>query len=108
MINVLLLLMLLLLLFFAIRAKVSSQKTRRPTSSIPDEIKLSPFSKALAEIVAIAGGIYISLSLLISFLNLSIPEQILIADSIRLDPVAMLAIIIAIIQPLVVKVLNFK
>lgn len=63
------------------------------------EVKASPLSIAVQEIVATAGGIYLSLVMVVSFLKLDIPEKMSILD-ISLDPLAFLAVLLAIIQPL--------
>lgn len=63
------------------------------------EVKSSPLSIAVQEIVATAGGIYLSLVMVVSFLKLDIPEKISMLD-VSLDPLAFLAVLLAIIQPL--------
>jgi len=65
----------------------------------------SPASLALGEIVAVAGGIYLSLVLAASFLKMELPEKIMIA-SLALDPLALIAIIIALLQPIVLGLVN--
>lgn len=61
--------------------------------------KVSPLSLAIQDLVAIAGSIYLSLVMLVSFLKLTIPNTMTIFD-ISIDPLAFLAIGLAIIQPL--------
>lgn len=61
--------------------------------------KVSPLSLAIQDLVAIAGSIYLSLVMLVSFLKLTIPNTMIIFD-ISIDPLAFLAIGLAIIQPL--------
>ena len=63
------------------------------------EVKASPLSIAVQEIVATAVGIYLSLVMVVAFLILDIPEKMSILD-ISLDPLAFLAVLLAIIQPL--------
>lgn len=87
-------LILLLLLTLAIRAKVGLYRSSQV------EPVASPVSRALAELVAIAGGIYLSLVLLVSFLRISLPETIAIGG-IMIDPLAIVALVTALIQPLV-------
>jgi hypothetical protein len=86
--------LLLLLFILALRAKVGFYRN----SSV--EAAASPVSRALAELVAIAGGIYLSLVLLVSFLKISLPETIAIGG-LLVDPLAVVALVIALIQPLV-------
>lgn len=106
-INLILLLLVIMLITLAVRIKAANYHKRNDFAKIPEEIKLSPASKALAELIAIAGGIYISLSVLTSFLSLSIPERIQVAENLQLDPLAMLAIIITLIQPIVLRILRY-
>lgn len=95
----------LCLLFFvwlAVRTKVRS-KTRsgwgKTTFELPAEAKESLFSIALAELVATAGGIYVSLLLLFSFLDLAMPGHISVVG-IQMDTLASISLIIALLQPI--------
>ena len=67
--------------------------------------KVSPLSLAIQELVAMSGSIYLSLVMLVSFLKLSIADTILIFDF-YIDPLAFLAITLAIIQPLFLKLFS--
>lgn len=69
-----------------------------------NEIKISPISLALQELIAVSGGIYLSLVMLISFLKLDVPEKILIF-SFYIDPIAFLSITLSIVQPFFIKLL---
>lgn len=62
------------------------------------QVQQSVFSLAVQELVATAGGVYLSIIALVSFLKLEIPEKLAIAG-ISFDPVALLAIGVAILQP---------
>lgn len=64
-----------------------------------NKITASPVSLALQELVAISGSIYLSLIMLVSFLKLNIPETIMFFEF-SIDPLALLSISLAIIQPL--------
>lgn len=66
------------------------------------ETKPSPLSLAIQELVAVAGGLYLALILLVSFLKVDIPEKIFIYN-VGLDPLACTAIILALVQPLIIK-----
>lgn len=63
------------------------------------ESRSSPLAAALQEMVATAGGIYLSLVMLISFLKIELPNTVLL-QGIAVDPTALLSIGLAIIQPL--------
>ncbi len=68
-------------------------------------MKSSPLSLAIQELVAISGSIYLSLVMLVSFLKLDIPTTIKIFDF-SIDPLAFLAISLAIIQPLFLTIFS--
>lgn len=63
------------------------------------DIKPSPFSAAVQDLVATAGGVYLSIIALVSFLKLDLPEKMQLAG-VAFDPIALLAIVIAVTQPL--------
>lgn len=69
------------------------------------EAKASPLSIAVQEIIATAGGIYLSLVMVVSFLKLDIPEKVNMA-TISLDPLAFAAILLAIVQPFFFNLFN--
>lgn len=70
-----------------------------------NNLKISPLSLAIQELVAISGSIYLSLVMLVSFLKLDIPTTIIIFDF-SIDPLAFLAISLAIIQPLFLTIFS--
>ncbi len=84
----------------SVRVQVRAQK-----KALPDKAVSSPFSQALMELVGIAGGIYLSLVMLVSFLNLGIPERFPFMG-IMLDPLALFSLFVAIIQPFVLYLIR--
>ncbi|MGI9860349.1 hypothetical protein SDD30_03060 [Moorella naiadis] len=84
-----------LLLLFLLAVRI---KTRYYRSSNMEAVA-SPASRALAELVAVAGGIYLSLVLLVSFLKIELPEAVAIGQ-VRVDPLAIVALLVALLQPL--------
>lgn len=62
--------------------------------------RLSPVSLALQDLVAVAGGIYLSLIMLVSFLKVAVPEKILIF-SLEVDPLAFFSLCMGIVQPMI-------
>ncbi|SMB95611.1 hypothetical protein SAMN00808754_1289 [Thermanaeromonas toyohensis ToBE] len=87
---------LLLLLFYgALKVKMRTYQISGSGENLP-----SPASRALAELVGIAGGIYLSLVMMVSFLKLTVPESISFGGW-SLDPLALVAILVALIQPLI-------
>ncbi|HWJ03904.1 MAG TPA: hypothetical protein VNU93_09500 [Verrucomicrobiae bacterium] len=66
----------------------------------------SPMSRAVSQLVGIAGGIYLSLDLLVTFLSIEIPEKVKTLG-LNIDPLAMFSIALAIAQPYLLKVQYF-
>lgn len=93
----LLIITLLLFVVGAVRMKVKIKRKRGPENI--ETATASPASIALGELVAIAGGIYLSLILLKSFLKLSLPDTINLV-SYSIDPIALIALGIALLQPI--------
>jgi hypothetical protein len=69
------------------------------------DIKSSPLSLAIQELIAVSGGIYLSLVMLISFLKLDIPDKILVFE-IWIDPIACISILLSILQPFFMKLFS--
>ncbi|NLM45880.1 MAG: hypothetical protein GX200_03665 [Firmicutes bacterium] len=80
-------------------------QNRRRTGffAMPENAKETPFSGALQELVSQAGGVYLSLVLLVSFLQLEVAERWNIIG-LKLEPLAFLSLLAAIVQPFVLKV----
>ncbi|NLW07392.1 MAG: hypothetical protein GX039_05370 [Clostridia bacterium] len=91
---------LLLGFFLAVKAKVRLYQRSKL------EVSASPVSQALAELVAVAGGIYLSLVLLVSFLKINIAEVIMIGQF-QIDPLAAVALVIALLQPLILNLWQY-
>ncbi|MDD4600949.1 hypothetical protein SDC9_06174 [bioreactor metagenome] len=66
------------------------------------KIKPSPLSLAIHELIAVAGGLYLSLIMLVSFLKIDIPGKIFVYR-VEIDPLACTAIVLALFQPLLAK-----
>jgi hypothetical protein len=62
----------------------------------------SPFTNALAYLVGVAGGIYLSLSLVVDFLGAKVPAQVNIWG-LEIDPLAAAAILLAVLQPFLLR-----
>lgn len=94
----------ILLLFFSLLTFSFLQRLKKYRQmNNSNEIKFSPLSLAIQELIAISGGIYLSLIMLISFLKLNIPDKIIIFE-LSIDPVACISIILTIIQPFFIKI----
>jgi len=77
-------------------------RRRSQTFDLPDSAKPSPFSEALQELIAHAGGIYLALVLLVSFLQIELPQRWKVVFF-EMEPLAFLSIAIAIVQPFVLQ-----
>ena len=60
----------------------------------------SPMAEALGQLIAIAGGIYLSLVMAASFLGVDQIDKVLVGQW-AIDPLAVLAILLAFLQPIV-------
>ncbi|EGO62122.1 hypothetical protein [Acetonema longum] len=62
-------------------------------------VRQSPLSMALQELVGTAGGVYLSIIMLISFLKIDLPQTLELFE-VSFDPLALFAILSAVVQPL--------
>lgn len=67
--------------------------------------KGSPLSQAIQELIAVAGGIYLSLVMLASFLKLTLPDKVEIG-ALAFDPLALAAVGCAALQPVATTLLK--
>lgn len=102
MLTMLIVLIFLVMLYGAVAMKLNLRKTRG--NDMTEKAVTSPASKALGELVGIAGGIYLSLILICTFLKLTVPTSIKVA-SMEMDPLAAVAVIVAVSQPFFLHVL---
>jgi hypothetical protein len=93
----------LLILALGIWASVRERKSLMMWRSKPVFENSSPFASVLAQLVGTAGGIYLSLELLFSFLN--IPETWWSKSEFAIEPLAVISLAIAILQPFFLKVI---
>lgn len=93
--------LLLLLIVLSLLMRVTN-KRRSLTFEMPENAKPSPFSEALQELIAQAGGIYLALVLLVSFLHIEVPDRWRIFFM-EMEPLAFISIAIAIVQPFVLQ-----
>ena len=89
----------LALLYLSLCQRVEhKQRTWKQSREIPIEPRESAFSQAVVELLATAGGIYLALLLVRNFLQITVPEQVIILG-LPLEPMAAIALIIAVFQP---------
>src|SRR5690606_34287321 len=98
--KLLLLVLLMLALAFSIRQRIALLQKRNQYDQLP-EAPISTFlSEALAQLVGVAGGLYLSLIMLVSFLELEVPARVTVLG-LTMQPLALIALTLAIVQPLV-------
>jgi len=91
-----------LLVIWSVRSKIFLNQRRQ--KDLPEVIS-SPVSQALTQILGTAGGIYLSLVMLASFLGLYVPEKILFWQW-YIDPLAFFSLSITLLQPVIMRVLQ--
>lgn len=65
----------------------------------------SPLSEALAQLVGVAGGVYLSVVMLVNFLELDVPPRVELLG-VGFEPLASISILIAIVQPYILRLLK--
>ncbi len=100
-------LLVLLAVVLSIRERVRWQTMREKDWDTIGEAKSSPLSRAITGLVGTAGGIYLSLVLLQTFLELAPPQHVHVGD-IALEPLATVSIALAIVQPFVLRLWSLK
>ncbi|HUW64457.1 MAG TPA: hypothetical protein VMW83_07140 [Spirochaetia bacterium] len=86
---------------FSLREK-TRQVRLRDLSSEP--YRTSPLSRAMAEMVGTAGGIYLSLTLARDFLALDVPSRVAVWPwRFEVEPLAALSLSLALVQPYVMR-----
>lgn len=96
-------LILFLLVVFSVRERVRLRLYREKEWGGLGESKASPLSQALANLVGVAGGIYLSLMVLVSFLEVQLPPRVKIGQ-ISMEPLAVVAFGLALLQPFAMRI----
>ncbi|EEG76789.1 hypothetical protein [Dethiobacter alkaliphilus] len=94
-----------ILFLLALSLLLRVQNKKRLTQEVPEHAKPSPFSQALQDLIATAGGIYLSLVLLVSFLQMDVADKWNIYG-IKMEPLAFLALLFSVVQPLLLQVMD--
>ncbi len=105
-ISILIFLIIIVSLVFSIRQRLINRKLRM-RSWDGSETKSSPLSEALSGLIGTAGGIYLSLAMLISFMELNIPNQVNFFD-VALEPLAAISFSLAVIQPFAYHIFQLR
>ncbi|TYO97877.1 hypothetical protein [Desulfallas thermosapovorans] len=95
-------LVIVLLIVISVRERIRWQTMRDKNWDVIGEAKSSPLSQAITGMVGTAGGIYLSLILMQTFLELQIPRSFQVSG-VSLEPLAALSIALAIIQPFAMR-----
>lgn len=103
--GLILVIIVLLLVAFSVRERVRQHLYREKDWSTIGEGKSSPLSQALANLVGVAGGIYLSLVVMATFLELQLPERVQMGG-LSLEPLATVSILMALAQPYLQRVIN--
>lgn len=91
-----------LIVIWSVQSKIFLNRKRQ--KDLPEVIG-SPVSQALTQLLGTAGGIYLSLVMLASFLGLEIPKQIFFWQW-SLDPLAFFSLLVTLLQPLILRVVQ--
>lgn len=86
--------------------EIIQNRKKRAIRQSPQETLPGEISKALTYLVGVAGGIYLSLTLLTSFLGIVFPESVQILG-VPFDPLAFIALLLALAQPWIMKLYYF-
>jgi len=95
----------LLLVALSVRERMLQHMSREKDWSAIGEAKSSPFSQALANLVGVAGGIYLTLMIMVTFMELQVPERIQVCGF-SMEPLAAVSILMALAQPYLHRVIN--
>ena len=71
------------------------------------ESKTSVMSQSIASMVGTAGGIYLSVVVLFSFLDVELPAKVTLAGM-GFEPVAAISFALALIQPFLLRIMKFS
>ncbi|MFZ5592538.1 MAG: hypothetical protein ACOY81_12130 [Bacillota bacterium] len=102
---VLSLLAVLALVYFSLRERVRLRVLRNKKGWDEQSSKVTPFSEALTNLIGMAGGIYLSLMVFFSFLELDLPSRVRIL-SLYVEPVAAVSFALALVQPFVLRLIK--
>lgn len=95
----------LLLVFFSVRERIRTRMVREKDWGFIGETKSSQISQALANLIGVAGGIYLTLVVMAAFLELQMPERVHLGG-ISMEPLAAISVIISLAQPFMVSAAN--
>lgn len=95
--TIVLMVLLMILLCLAVKMRVGNNQYRANQCETID----SPVAQAIAQLLGIAGGIYLSLVMGVSFLGIDQPNRVMMFN-LAVDPLAFLSILLAFVQPIAI------
>lgn len=106
--KILSLLILFLLLWGSVGERVRHRKNRYRVDGTPFPVEptSSLLSQAIVELLAVAGGIYLALVMVVAFLQLNISQKVVLG-TMQIDSLAFLALMMALLQPFILRVSSF-
>lgn len=99
------LLAVLLLVGLSLRERVRLRILRSKKGWDEQSSQVSPFSEAITNLIGMAGGIYLSLMVFFSFLELDLPTRVRVL-SLSVEPVAAVSFALALVQPFVLRLIK--
>mgnify|MGYP000913089786 CR=1 FL=1 len=103
--GIILVITILFLVSISVRERILLYKHREKDWSAIGDAKSSPLSQALANLVGVAGGIYISLVVIATFMEVQLPERIYLGG-LSMEPLAFVSILMAVAQPYMQRIIN--
>ncbi len=64
----------------------------------------TPLSQGLVDLVAVAGGIYLSLIMVASFVGYELPQRVAFLNG-KIDPIAAVSVVLALVEPFVSRLI---
>jgi len=95
-------LLVLLSVLLSLRERMRLRALRDKPFDLAGSSRPTPLSEALAGLVGTAGGIYLSLVLLTTFLEVQIPARVHLGG-VQMEPLAAFSIALAVVQPFVLR-----
>ncbi|AQS59326.1 hypothetical protein [Desulforamulus ferrireducens] len=93
-----------LLVYLSLRERIRIKRYRKEWDVI-GESKVSPLSESLAGLVGTAGGIYLSLVMLTTFLEVEVPSRVSVSV-VSVEPMAAISFVLAIVSPFINRLMR--
>jgi len=103
--GIILIVLILFLVGISVRERMRLYKYREKDWSVIGEAKASPLSQALTNLLGVAGGIYLSLVVIATFMEIDLPERIHLGRF-SMEPLAAVSILMAVAQPYMQRIIN--